>query len=474
LQPYIIFTPEHEVDQLTRQDDVTFPIVRSEWLPLRTVVLLRWVAIAGQLLAILVAKTYFSFDLPLLACLLVVGLAIGANLLLGAIYPAAKRLSERESLASLLFDAIQLATMIYLTGGLTNPFALLMLAPVIVSSSALNLRNTLFLGGVVAVLTTLLFWFFIPLVRFDGSVFVTPLLFKFGFGISILIGIAFLGFYARKVSNDLKTMSDALLATQMALSRAQKLTDLGGVVAAAAHELGTPLATIKLISSEVLRDLPQSSPIREDMETIRAEANKCRDILRAMGKTGKDDLMIRAAPLNAILREAAQPHCARGKTVHFHFAAADEAEGEPHVVRSPEVIHGLRNLIQNAVDFARSNVWIEGRWSPLEIQVSIVDDGSGYPANLIDRIGDPYLRAKSSATSDRAEYEGMGLGLFIAKTLLERTGAVMTFSNASDPFVKASATPDRCGAIVEAVWSRKDLEANRSAVLGPNQLNAEI
>lgn len=444
---------------------------RTEWLPLRTLIMLRWMAVVGQLGAILAAEVIFGLQLPLGLCLLAVSAAMSANFILGAVYPPTKRLTDLESLVALLFDALQLAALVFLTGGLTNPFALLLLAPVIVSASALSLRSTLILGGVSALLATAVFLVQLPLLQKDGTVFDTPLLFRFGFWISILIGIAFLGLYARKVSTDLNAMSDALLATQMALSREQKLTDLGGVVAAAAHELGTPLATIKLISTELIRDLAHHPTLQEDAATIRAQADRCRDILREMGKAGKDDLLIRAAPLSEVLREAAQPHMTRGKTLHFDLKPRAAGDGEPHILRRPEIIHGLRNLIQNAVDFAAANVWIDGTWSQDAISITIIDDGAGYPAQLIGRIGEPFLRSKSGAGADRADYEGMGLGLFIAKTLLERTGATMSFANATDPFLTKQEAPQRCGAIVESIWPRALLAANRGAALGANQIN---
>ena len=311
-----------------------------------------------------------------------------------------------------------------------------------------------------------------PLGLADVQVFDTPFLFKFGFWVSNLIGIAFLGLYGRKVSTELANMSDALLATQMALAREQKLTDLGGVVAAAAHELGTPLATIKLISAEMASELQDNPALQEDALTIRAQADRCRDILREMGKSGKDDLLIRAAPLSEVLREAAEPHGQRGKTLHFNLQAKDSALPEPFILRRPEIIHGLRNLIQNAVDFASGNVWIEGSWSEDVISVVIIDDGAGFPTQLIGRIGDPFLRSRSPQTLDRPEYEGMGLGLFIAKTLLERTGAAMSFANAAESLGSKAQIPQRRGAVVEAIWPRAALAADRSAALGDNMVNS--
>ncbi|EKD60856.1 MAG: hypothetical protein ACD_54C00521G0001, partial [uncultured bacterium] len=293
---------------------------RADWLRLRTLILLRWMAIVGQFVALVVADQYYTLQLPLGLCFLAVGLGVIANLVSIFIFPQNKRLTEDEALMTLLFDLGQLSFLLYLTGGLTNPFALLILAPVTVSASALELRSTLLLGGLAALFITLIGVVNVPLRFADGAVFEVPGLFTFGFWLSILIGIAFLGLYSRRVATEMHSMSDALLATQMALAREQKLTDLGGVVAAAAHELGTPLATIKLVSAEMLDELADFPDLAEDARLIRDQADRCRDILRSMGKAGKDDLHLRQAPLGAVLQEAAEPHMGRGIEVIISVA----------------------------------------------------------------------------------------------------------------------------------------------------------
>ena len=308
----------------------------------------------------------------------------------------------------------------------------------------------------------------LPLKLQGGVVFEIPDLFEFGFWLSILVGIAFLGLYARRISTEIHTMSDALLATQLALAREQKLTDLGGVVAAAAHELGTPLATIKLVSSELVDELAQHPEWRDDAALIRDQADRCRDILRQMGKAGTDDLHLHRAPFSATIRESAEPHGQRGKALVFAFAAQDNSP-EPTILRRPELIHGVRNLVQNAVDFAVATVWIEGFWTREGLTLRISDDGAGFPPALIGRIGDPFLRARRGAANTRPGYEGMGMGLFIAKTLLERTGARLTLANAFDPFLHANERPARCGAIVEVIWPLDDLRVDRNGALGQNQ-----
>ena len=232
---------------------ITLPESRaqSDRVRMRTLILLRWMAIAGQLAAILVADRVYGLQLPLALCYMAVGASVLANLFSITLFPENRRLDEVESFFTLLFDLMQLAFLIFLTGGLTNPFALLVLAPVTISASALRLRSTVLLGGIAILLISVAVFWHLPLRFADGQELVIPRLFEFGFWLSITIGILFLGLYSRRVATEIRSMSEALLATQMALAREQKLTDLGGVVAAAAHELGTPLATIKLVAAEL-------------------------------------------------------------------------------------------------------------------------------------------------------------------------------------------------------------------------------
>lgn len=444
---------------------------RGNWLRLQTLVMLRWMAIGGQLVAIGVASRVYDIDLPLGLCLMAVGVAVIANLILVAVYPANKRMSETEALLALLFDLTQLTFLLFLTGGLSNPFALLILAPVTVCASTLRLRATVFLAALAIGFVSILAVLAVPM-QIGGAPIRMPPLIGFGFWLSLVIGIVFLGIYAHRVAEEKRSMSDALLATQMALAREQKLTDLGGVVAAAAHELGTPLATIKMVSTEMLDELKDRPELAEDARLIREQADRCRDILRSMGKAGKDDLHMRSAPLSAVLREAAEPHLGRDKQVSFEVLPTGLAEqGEPLIRRAPELIHGLRNLVQNAVDFAHSRVWVDARWSESRLILRIIDDGDGFSPQVLGRIGDPFLRARrdDAGSRKRPGYEGMGLGLFIAKTLLERTGAELSFANSSDPFPGSAERPERSGAIVEVVWPLVRISAESGQPLGENQ-----
>ncbi len=451
------------------------PDVTADRVRLRTLIVLRWLAIAGQLAAIVLGVQFYGLLLPMGLCLLVVGVSVIANLIAIFVFPENRRLSDVEAMLLLMFDLAQLSLLLFLTGGLTNPFALLVLAPVVISATALALRTTIVIGLVAIFLVTLISIAHIPLRFADGTVLKVPEIFEFGFWLAIMIGILFLALYSHRVSAEARSMSRALLATQMALAREQKLTDLGGVVAAAAHELGTPLATIRLASTELMEELIDQPALRADAELIRAQTDRCRDILKSMGRAGKDDLHLRRAPLATVVHEAAEPHVERGKDVRFEIGPGmGGSDRQPVVKRSPEVVHGLRNLMQNAVDFARSTVWVDVEWSPRSISVTIMDDGQGFPPQLIGRIGDPFVRQRRE-TDDavkRPGYEGMGLGLFIAKTLLERSGAQITFANGADPFLADDERPERCGAVVEVIWPMSVLQDDPDQVLGANRPNA--
>ncbi|MGB5559565.1 MAG: ActS/PrrB/RegB family redox-sensitive histidine kinase [Paracoccaceae bacterium] len=446
---------------------------RSNWVRLRTLIVLRWIAIVGQLAAILVARQWFNLNLDLGLCFLAVGASVVANLIAIFVYPESKRLSEHEVMWMLIFDITQLSALLYLTGGLNNPFALLILAPVTISATTLRTGATLIVGGIAIALTTLVMRFHIELRTDMGFVMRLPTDFVFGFWVAIVIGVIFLGAYARRVTSEINSMSEALLATQMALAREQKLTDLAGVVAAAAHELGTPLATIKLTSSELIEELSGSPDLLEDAQLIRDQVDRCRDILRSMGRAGKDDAHLHNVPLTEAIREAAEPHMGRGKVIEI--LSNPETGGndrQPIIQRRPEIIHGLRNLIQNAVDFAETRVWVDANWSADQILIRIVDDGKGFPPQVIGRIGDPFVRRRRAddMQKERPGYQGMGLGLFIAKTLLERSGAELTFANGSDPFSGRAEAGTRTGAIVEVSWPLHRIAAEAGRGLGENKL----
>ncbi|MEM7488025.1 MAG: ActS/PrrB/RegB family redox-sensitive histidine kinase [Pseudomonadota bacterium] len=433
---------------------------------LGTLVNLRWLAILGQTLTVVLAALTLTLSFQLSLCLLAIGAAVVANVATTTLLPANHRLTETAAFAFILFDLVQLTILLFLTGGLNNPFALLFLAPVTISATTLTLRSTAILAALALAFISLLAAYHMPLVLPDGTALTMHPLHLAGFWVAIAVGTLFLSGFAYRLTEETEGMSHALLATQTALAREQKLHDLGGVVAAAAHELGTPLATIKLVSSELAEELSERPGLREDAELIREQADRCRDILRSMGRAGKSDLHLRTAPLPALLREAADPHADRGILIDYSFepeAGADERA--PLVRRSPEVIHGLRNMIQNAVDYAETRVWVDVRWSREAVSIRVIDDGEGYPLEMLSRLGDPFLRARPREPN-RPGYEGMGLGLFIAKTLLERTGAAVSFGNGARPGRRFR--KDRSGAIAQVAWPLAAIAVDDGQPLGEN------
>ncbi|TPE52741.1 sensor histidine kinase RegB [Amaricoccus solimangrovi] len=463
---------EHRDTPLVAKD------ARSSWLRARTLLLLRWLTILGQTAAVIGASA-FGVEIPLRACLAVIAAAVLVNGIAMAATTQNRRLSAREAMVTLMFDIIQLGALLALTGGLNNPFALMMIAPVMISASVLSLRATAIIAVAAVVVATLLAFAAIPL-RFHERVLADPPLLVLGNWVSLVIGIGFFAFYARRVNDETFRMSQALAATQAALGREQKLTMLSGVVAAAAHELGTPLATIKLLSAELAEEL-EAPEQREDALLIRAQADRCAEILRSMGPRGYADTIMSYAPVSSVVEEAAAPHANRGIRIITRVQGGlpeESAAPQPELARQPEIIQGLRNLVQNAVDFATSTVWIDIDWTPGMIAIEIGDDGPGYPPEVLRRIGVPFVRSRG-AQKERPGYEGMGLGLFIAKTLLERSGARLSFGNAAPraPAGEGEAEPPEfgrpSGAVISVTWSPEEVTRPAAFRAEPREGTAE-
>jgi two-component system sensor histidine kinase RegB len=445
---------------------------RGDWVRLRTLVTLRWMAIIGQTAAVLAASHGMGFDIPLAYCALLISASVTVNVVAQVIFPTEKRLSERGTLLSLFFDLVQLVILLMVTGGMNNPFAALILAPVTISATALRLQSTLWLGITAMAAITLMSVYYLPLVHDDGTVLEVPELFRSGVSAALAIAVAFLSIYARRVTVEGYAMGQALSAAQIELAREQRLAAIGGIAAATAHELGTPLATIKLVAGELAHEFANhpelAAELTEDIALIRREADRCGAILADLGKGGRDDSQIMHAPVSAVVEEAAGPHRNRGKRVLIRTdgAMADlPYADEPVVTRSPELIHGLRNLIQNAVDFATSTVWVDIDLDAEKLRIAVGDDGPGFSPDIMPRLGEPYVSTRHRSELHRLggkfsdEYEGMGLGLFIARTLLERTGAKISFANGGDARqrhgVGQKTSPELThppGAIVEMVW----------------------
>lgn len=410
---------------------------------MRTLALIRWIAVAGQIVTLLAVRYEFGFTLPIVAALAVVGSSALFNLWSWSRHPARSRLSNREATFSLAFDILQLSLLLFLVGGLQNPFALLILAPVTIAATILSLTSTLALGLLSAVCITALGLWHLPLPWSDGAQLTLPVLYLIGLWLALVLSIGLLAAYNWSIAEEGRRMSDALSATQAALAREQRVSALGMLAASTAHQLGSPLGTIAVVAKEIARDLPPESPLAEDVALLLSESERCREILAGLDRnrdeTGSPFAKL---PITVLIEEAAAPHGGGRVTLRYESGPAPEFPDSPMpmVAHSPEILHGLRSIIQNAVQFARSRAVVAIHWTEDEIEVTIHDDGPGFPPHILSVIGEPYISTRQGTG------EHMGLGLFIAQTLLERTGAVLSFGNR------------RRGASVTVRWRRVALE----------------
>ncbi|HEY1615415.1 MAG TPA: ActS/PrrB/RegB family redox-sensitive histidine kinase [Rhizomicrobium sp.] len=397
---------------------------------LRTLNNLRWLAIGGQAAALFVVHFGFNYRLPLLACLIAIAVSMALNIIVTLRFPATHRLTNRGATAFLGFDVVQLAALLYLTGGIENPFSLMFIAPVVIAATTLNLGNTLILAGIAFAAVSVIAIWHAPLPWEASQEIGLPALYQGGIWASLVIGIGFTSIYAWRIASEAVRMQAGLAATQLALAREHRLASLGALAAAAAHELGTPLGTIAVVARELERALPPSSPEADDVRLLRAEAERCRGILTTLARP--EESALRAAerlPLGALLEEIANEY--RGGDVEILLPLTSDGSPEPKVWRVPELLHGLGNLVSNAVDFARLSVWVRAEWSAAELTLTIEDDGPGFDPEILERIGEPYVTSRPGSyalgTTELGPSEsftgqhGMGLGFFIAKTLIEQT-----------------------------------------------------
>lgn len=437
------------------RDEPAFPNQDDSRLRLQTIIRLRWLAVLGQLFAVNVVFFGFGFPLPIGYCLSFIALSAWLNVFLSIQYPARHRLSAEFATVLLAYDILQLGVLLYLTGGIENPFTVLILAPVTVSAATLPPRNTVLLGLVAALVTAVIVFHYLPLPWYPGMRLDMPFLYKAGILAAIVSCMIFLALYARRLSQEGRQMSAALAATELVLAREQKLHALDGLAAAAAHELGTPLSTIVLVSSELARDLGPEAKYVEDLELLTSQARRCRDILQKLTRRSgeEEDPLHASLSVREMIDEAAGPY-RHGRAAVVIAARAAEglppaAAREPVGNRRPGVIYGIGNIIENAVDFAASRVEVGAVWSAHDVVVTIADDGPGFPAEVMDALGEPYVTTRPRRSKRGGDASGLGLGFFIAKTLLERSGASVHLENR---------TPPLSGAIVRLSWPRANFE----------------
>jgi two-component system, sensor histidine kinase RegB len=417
---------------------------------LDTLVRLRWFAVLGQFGAVLVVHFGLEFEVPIWACLAVIALSALLNVALRIGFRETQWLEPDRAAWLLSFDVAELAALLYLTGGLENPFAFLLLGPVLISATALPPRMTLLIGTFAMLCATVLVFFHYDLPWDSEDPLQLPEIYMVGVWLSILLAIGYIGVYTWQIAEEARQLSDALAATELVLAREQHLSQLDGLAAAAAHELGTPLATITVVIREIERALDPKSPHAEDVKLLREQAQRCREILAKITELPTGEPFDRL-PLSALIEEAVAPH--RNFGISIGVTLPPDRTAEPAGSRNPAIRYGLGNLIENAVDFAHRRVEIFANWTDDEVSITISDDGPGFAPEVVDRIGAPYVTHRRPGPrgpdGDDDTVFGLGLGFFIAKTLLERSGARLGLTNQAPPLH---------GATISVAWSRPDFE----------------
>lgn len=431
-------------------------IITNSTLRLRTIVRLRWIAVAGQMLAVFFVYYWLDFSFPIHFCLAAIGLSAAINVVVHHLFKGVRLVTNQLGTWMLAYDIVQLALLLYLTGGILNPFASLLMAPIAISAASLRTQSTVTLSILALMAATLISFFYMPLPWYSPGGLVFPDAYRLGNWVSLICALVFIGFFAWRISNESRLMSAALAATEATLAREQKLSAIDGLAAAAAHGLGTPLSTIFLVAKELERELPQDSAMREDVSLIRSQALRCREILQTLSDAGNDgDLWVAHSSLTNLLEEVAQPLKALDENITIKAGAKSGTPApydlEPELSRNPGIIYALGNIVENAVEFSRSHTELTAEWCEDRITLEIADDGPGFSPDLLKSLGEPFIstRAVAAETTPDGEQFGMGLGFFISKTLLERSGAILRYGNKRPP---------RRGAYVVLEWPRRMID----------------
>jgi two-component system sensor histidine kinase RegB len=418
---------------------------------LDTILRLRWLAALGQLAAVFIVAQGLEFDIPVIPCIAIIALSALVNLALQIAFNPMQRLEPVYAAALLALNIVELAGLLFFSGGLENPFSFMFLAPVLISATVLPVRLTIALGFLAVACASALVFFHFALPWDSEDPLVLPPIYLFGVWLSILLAIGVTSLYAFQVTEEARQLSDALAATELVLAREQHLTQLDGLAAAAAHELGTPLSTIFLISRELEKTV-QDVHLAGDVKTLREQAQRCREILGKITQLSATGAPFDRMKLSTLIEETVAPHRDFGVAIKVRLAVA--ATREPVGARNPAILYGVGNILENAVDFAHQTVEVNAWWNAETVEIIISDDGPGIAPHMLKRIGEPYLSRRRSPDDAQNERSGLGLGVFIARTLLERTGAKVSFSNRT--------FPDH-GAVVQIAWPRSAFETAETA-----------
>ena len=389
-----------------------------------TLTILRYIAILGQFAAINIVFFYLDLKFPIKETYIIIFIGLLTNLFLQF---KIKVIQLKDTYASLflLYDIFQLSALLYFTGGILNPFVILLIIPTIVSSTFLSMGTTIILGVITSFLLFLLSYIYLPLPGLESNIFNVPNFYKQGILIAILIGLIFLSYFGIRFAGETKKRSEALNKLQEVISKEYELESLGGQAAAAAHSLGTPLATIAVVAKELKKEIGDNKNFSKDIDLLISQTKRCSDILKKISKKQiKDDIFLSSIKFEDLLEEIINSF-KETSSKKIELSIEDD-KNKIDIDRTPEIIYGLRNFIGNANKFSKSKVNIYLKSNDREVTVIIKDDGPGFPDDIFNFLGEPYIKSKSKETGSNA---GLGLGTFLGKTLLEKQGAKLSFKN---------------------------------------------
>ena len=390
----------------------------------KTLVFLRWIALTGQFSAITIVYFYLKLEFLFEFTYLIILIGVITNLYL-QFKIRSILIKDLNASIFLIYDLFQLAALLYLTGGISNPFSILIIIPAIVSSTFLSMGTTIILGILTVILLFSLSFFHYPLPGIHEYSETFPKLYLTGYILAIIVGLVFLCYFGIRFSGESKRRTDAINKVQQVLAKEYELESLGGQAAAAAHSLGTPLATINVVASELKKELASNKELSKDIDLLISQTKRCGEILKQISKKQiKDDEFFKKTKLEDLLEEIIESFKETSSKQIYLDSSNDK--NKILISRSPEIIYGLRNFIGNAVKFSKTQVKIELISDKTIIEIIIQDDGPGFPDDIIEMLGEPYIKSKSSLVDQNA---GTGLGTFLGKTLLERSGAKLSFSN---------------------------------------------
>ena len=389
---------------------------------LSNLIKIRWIAISGQLFTILLVFFYFKISIPVVACLCIVFISGSINIYSLVTDKINNYLSDKEAFYFLLFDTIQLGILLYLTGGIYNPFSLLLIAPLIISASYLPIIYSIGLLFLSILIVILISNFYLP-IEWNES-FIVPKFFIYGLTLSLIISLIFISIYVYLFANSSRRISEALSQTRSTLANQKKISEIGSLSAAAVHELSTPLNTIFLVLNDLREEesVKNNNNIKKEVDLLKSQAERCRNILLTLSKNPENlkDNFFDKTTISNLVKINFDKFNNRNIVLEINLKSNQD---EPRILFKDELVYGIGNIIQNAIQHAISKIIIDISWNQKDFIIIVSDDGIGFIDEVFDQIGQPYISKQKI---------GMGLGIFIAKNLIENIGGSISFKNIND------------------------------------------